>query len=120
MPHTISAMQAMQLLASSGVAMAAGAIISLSFAVSPPLTLLPRGPVPVDVNGNVASQQHQPIETVGAAIADDFERRWQATDEMPLMPIPHRDPLEGLIGGTQIGPHDLAVSPQPDQQIPSR
>jgi hypothetical protein len=29
---------------------------------------------------------------------------WQATDETPLMPMPHRDPLEGLIGGTQIGP----------------
>ena len=27
---------------------------------------------------------------------------WQATDEMPPMPMPHRDPLEGLIGGTQI------------------
>ena len=26
---------------------------------------------------------------------------WQATDEMPLMPMPHRDLLEGLIGGTQ-------------------
>ena len=99
-------MQAMQLLASSGVAMAAGAIISLSFAVSPPLTLLPPRSGPVDVNGNVASQQHRPIETVGAAIADNFERRWQAADDM--------------IGGTQIGPHDLAPSPQPDQQIPSR
>ena len=31
-----------------------------------------------------------------------------------------RDPLEGLICGTQIGPHDFAPSPQPDQQIPSR
>ena len=120
MAHTISAMQAMQLLASSGVATAAGAIISLSFAVSPPLTLLPPRSGPVDVNGNVASQQRRPIETVGAAIADNFERRWQAADDMPLMPVPHRDPLEGLIGGTQIGPHDLAPSPQPDQQIPSR
>lgn len=57
----------------------------------------------------VASQQHRPIETVGAAIADDFDRRWQATDEMPLLPLPHRDPLEGLIGGTQVGPDDLAL-----------
>ena len=68
----------------------------------------------------VASQERRPIETVGAAIADKFERRWQATDDMPLMPVPARDPLEGLIGGTQIGPHDFAPSPQPDQQIPSR
>jgi len=29
---------------------------------------------------------------------------------MPLMPVPARDPLEGLIGGTQIGPHDFAPS----------
>ena len=99
-------MQAMQLLASSGVAMAAGAIIS--FAVSPSLTLLPRSG-PVGVKGNVASQQHRPIEMVGAAIADDFERRWQATDEMPLTPMPHRDPLAGLIGGTQVGPDDLTI-----------
>ena len=130
MAQTVSAMQAMQLLASSGVTMAAGAMISLSLAVSLPLTPLPPRPVPVDVampsrsgpvdvNGDLTSRQHRPIETVGAAIADDFERRWQASDEMPLMPIPHRDPLEGLIGGTQIGPHDLAPSPQPDQQIPS-
>jgi hypothetical protein len=34
-------MQAMQLLASSGVMAAAGAMISLTVAVSPPLTLLP-------------------------------------------------------------------------------
>ena len=46
---------------------------------------------------------------MGAAIADKFERRWQATDDMPLMPVPARDPLAGLIGGTQIGPHDFAA-----------
>jgi hypothetical protein len=151
MAQTVPAMQAMQLLASGGVTMAAGAMISLSFAVSPPLTLLPPRPVPVDVNGmpprpvpvdvngkvasqqhrparrpprpvtvgvngKVASQQHRPIETVGAAIADNFERRWQATDDMPLMPVPPRDPLAGLIGGTQVGPHDLADAAQPQQQ----
>ena len=37
---------------------------------------------------------------------------WQATDEMPLMRTPHRDPLEGPIGGTQTEPHDLAPSAQ--------
>ena len=92
-----AAMQAMQLLASSGVIVAAGAMISLLIAVSPP------GPVPVP------SQQHRPIETVGAAIADDFDRRWHATDEMPLLSMPHRDPLEGLVGGTQVGPDDLTL-----------
>jgi hypothetical protein len=123
-------MQAMQLLASSGVTMAAGAMISLSIAVSPPLTLLPPRSVPVDVNGNVTSQQHRTTETVGAAIADPFERRWPAAaDYIPLMPMPRRDPLEGLIGGlpilplaqdapqvTQVGSHDLAAAPQPEQQ----
>ena len=100
--------------------MAAGAMISLAVAVSPPISLLPARPVPVDVNGNVASQQRRPIERVGAAIADKFERRWQATGDVPLMPVPARNPLEGLIGGTQIGPHDLAPSSQPDAQGPSR
>ena len=150
MAQTVSAMQAMQLLASSGVTMAAGAMISLSLAVSPPLTLPPR-PVPVDVKGkppppgavgvngsvtsqqhrsarrpprpgavgvkgNVASQQHRPIETVGAAIAGNFERRWQAADDMPLMPVPHRDLFAGLVGGTQIGLHDLTAAAKPEQQ----
>ena len=62
-----SGMQAIQLLASSGVMAAAGAMISLTFAVSPPLTLLPPRPVPADVNGNVISQQ-----TVSAATTDTF------------------------------------------------
>jgi len=143
MAQTVPAMQAMQLLASGGVTMAAGAMISLSLAVSPPLTLPAPRAVPVDVkdkpprpgavavNGSVklqrhpparrpprhvTSQQHRPTETVGAAMADDFERRFQATDDMPLMPMPHRDLLAGLIGGTQIGLHDLAAAPQPEQQ----
>ena len=89
-------MQAMRLLAMSGVTMAAGAMISLSFAVSPPLMLLPPLPVPIDAKGNVASQSDQTAETVGGAIANNFERRWQASDT-PLMPP--RDPLRGLIGG---------------------
>lgn len=92
----------MQLLASSGVTMAAGAMISLSFAVSPPFTLLPPRPASVDASGNVTPQQHRTRETAGAATADTFERRWQAaTDDIPPMPVPVplRDPLEGLIGG---------------------
>ena len=119
-------MQAEQLLASSGVAMAAGALISLSFAVSPPLRLVPQRPAPFDASGNVTSQQHPNIETVGAAIADDFGRRWQtATDDLPPMAV--RDPLQGLIGGllpraedtlqvTQVEPHNLAAAPEPEQQ----
>ena len=116
-----------KLLASSGVTMAAGAMISLSFAVSPPLTLLPPRPVPVDVNGNVTSQQHRTIETVGAAIVDTFEGRWQATDGIPPIPVLLRDPLAGLIGSqpmlplaqdapqvTRVEPHDLA--PRLEQQ----
>ena len=69
MGQTILAMQAMKLLASSGVMAAAGAMISLTFAVSPPLTLLPPRPVAFDINGNVISQQ-----TVGAATTETFGR----------------------------------------------
>jgi hypothetical protein len=124
MGQTIPVMQAMRLLASSGVTMAAGAMISLSFAVSPSLTLLPPRPVPGDVTGNVTSQQQRAIETVGAAIDDTFERRWPAAnDYFPPMPAPPRDLLEGLIGGllplAQDAPqvmHDLVASPQAEQQ----
>ena len=118
-------MQAEQLLASSGVAMAAGALISLSFAVSPPLKLVPQLPAPFDASG-VASQQQSNIETVGAAIADNFGRRWQtATDDLPPMTV--RDPLQGLIGGllpgpedvievTQAEPQNIAAAPEPERQ----
>lgn len=108
----------MQLLASSGVTMAAGAMISLSLAVSPPLTLLSPRPVPVDASGNVTPQQHRTNETAGAVIPDTFERRWQAATEdiaPMLVPVPLRDPLVGLIGGL---PQDALqvtqVEPPPD------
>jgi hypothetical protein len=119
-------MQAEQLLASSGVAMAAGAMLSLSFAVSPPLKLVPQRAASVDASGNITSQQHPNIATEGAAIADDFGRRWQtATDDLPPMAV--RDPLQGLIGGllpraedalqvTQVEPQNLAAAPEPEQQ----
>ncbi len=119
-------MQAEQLLASSGVAMAAGAMLSLSFAVSPPLKLVPQRAASVDASGNITSQQHPNIATAGAAVADDFGRRWQtATDDLPPMAV--RDPLQGLIGGllpraedalqgTQVEPQNLAAAPEPEQQ----
>ena len=119
MGQTILAMQAMKLLASSGVMAAAGAMISLTFAVSPPLTLVPQRQVAVDVNDNVISHQ-----TVGAATTDTFGGGTELTEDIPPMPIqpregsdglggdspmtvsqeapqvtPRRDPLEGLIGG---------------------
>jgi hypothetical protein len=123
-------MQVMRLLAMSGVTAAAGVMISLWFAVSPSLTLLPPLPVPVDAGGTVTSQQHQSIETVGAAIAGSFEGRGQAADDdIPPMPAPKRDLLEGLIGGfltlpleqdapqvSQVEPNDLAAPPQPEQR----
>jgi hypothetical protein len=132
MGQTILAMQAMKLLASSGVMAAAGAMISLTFAVSPPFTLLPSRPVAVE------SQQ-----TVGAATTDPFEGRRESTDDIPPMPIqpregfdgmsdgtqmvtPRRDPLEGLIGGLvfvqdtppmkQVEQQETAAVPQPEQQ----
>jgi hypothetical protein len=43
-------MQVMRLLAVTGVTMAAGAMISLWFAVSPSLTLLPPLPAPVEAS----------------------------------------------------------------------
>ena len=110
-------MQVMQLLASGGVTMAAGAMISLSFALSPPFALLPSRSVPVDINRDVVSQKHQTVETVGAAIADGFERRWQPTTDAPLLPLPmrpSRDPLEGLIGGLPMQP--LSEDPSPMMQ----
>jgi hypothetical protein len=105
-------------------------MISLWFAVSPSLTLLPPFPVPVDASGTVTSQQHRTTETAGAAIADPFDGREQAADEDILpIPAPKRDPLEGLIGGvltlplaqdappvSHIEPHDLADTAQPEQQ----
>jgi hypothetical protein len=123
-------MQVMRLLAMSGVIAAAGAMISLWFAVSPSLTFLPPLPVPVDASGTVASQQHQSIETMGAAIDDSLVGRGQVADnDIPPIPAPKRDPLEGLIGGlltlpleqdapqvSQVEPHDLAASSQPEQQ----
>ena len=139
MGQTILAMQAMKLLASSGVMAAAGAMISLTFAVSPPFTLLPSRPVAVDVNDNVISQQ-----TVGAATTDPFEGRRESTDDIPPMPFqpregfdgmsdgtqmvtPRRDPLEGLIGGLvfvqdtppmkQVEQQETAAAPQPEQQV---
>jgi hypothetical protein len=139
MGQTILAMQAKKLLASSGVMAAAGAMISLTFAVSPPLTLLPPRLVAADINGNVISQQ-----TVAAATTETFgEGRESTDDDVPPMPIqlregfdgvssgtqmvtPRRDLLEGLIGGLlfvqdtppmkQIEQQEPAAAPQPEQQ----
>ena len=121
----------MHLLASGGVTMAAGAMISLSFAVSPPVALLPPHPATLDVNGNVATQRLRPSETAGAAVADSFEYRWQPTEEVPLMPVPRRDLLEGLVGGlltlplvqdapqlAQAEPTEPADALQPEQREP--
>lgn len=137
MGQTILAMQAKKLLASSGVMAAAGAMTSLTFAVSPPLTLLPPRPVAADINGNVISQQ-----TVAAATTETFGEGRESTDDVPptfqlregfdgvssgtQMVTPRRDLLEGLIGGLlfvqdtplmkQIGQQEPAAAPQPEQQ----
>jgi hypothetical protein len=106
-------MQAMQLLASSGVMAAAGAMISLTFAVSPPLTLLPPRPVPVDVNDNVISQQ-----TVGAATTDTFGGRRESTDDIPPMPIQPREGLDGPSGGLQMLPMPQDAPPVTPRRDP--
>ncbi|HMF21250.1 MAG TPA: hypothetical protein VKG24_03900 [Pseudolabrys sp.] len=105
-------MQPKQLLAASGVTVAAGAVISLSFALIPPLTLLPPRPSVVDSNGNAVLQQKRPAETVSAAVTDTFERHWHTvTDDMPPMPVLGRAPLEGLTGGLV-----TQDTPQPEPQ----
>ena len=134
MGQTILPMQAMKLLASSGVMAAAGAMISLTFAVSPPLTLLPPRQVAVAVDDNVMLQQ-----TVGAAATETFEGRIESTGGIPPMPIPRErihglsgdtqmlpmpqkaprsDPLEGLIGGLLFG-QDAPPMKQVEQQQPA-
>src|SRR5215813_4635346 len=110
MGQTIFPMQAMKLLASSGVMVAAGAMISLTVAVSPPLTLLPPRQVAVDVNDNVISQQ-----TAGAATTDTFGRGTESTDDIPPMPIQPREGFDGLSGDTQMLPPEASqVTPRRD------
>ena len=111
MGQTIFPMQAMKLLASSGVMVAAGAMISLTFALSPPLTLLPPRQVAVDVNDNIISQQ-----TVGAATTDTFGASSASTDDIPSMPIQPREGFNGLSGDTQV----LPMPPEASQVTPRR
>src|SRR5262249_60668470 len=87
-------MQAMQVLASSSVAAAAGSMIWLSFALSPSITLVPERPAPVDASGNVSSWRKQTIETVSAAVADTFEHRWHDTPA-----VSYSDSLDGRTDG---------------------
>ena len=126
MVPTIPTMQAMQVLASSSVAAAAGSMIWLSFAVSPPITLVPERPAAVDASGNVSSLRKQTIETVSSAVADTFEHRWP---DVPA--VPHPDALDGLSDDlstlplaqdapklAQAEPPDLAAASQPEQGNP--
>jgi hypothetical protein len=123
---TTPAMQAMQVLASSSVAAAAGSMIWLSSAVSPPITLVPERPAVLDASGNVSSWRKQTIETVSAAVADTFEDRWH---DIPAVPPP--DSLDGLIDDlstlpvaqdapklAQAEPPDLAATSPPEQENP--
>jgi hypothetical protein len=106
-----SCMQAMQLLALSGVMAATGAMISLTIAVSPPLTLLPPRSAPAEVN----TQQQRTIGSVGAAPTDNLGHRMKSTDDIP--PIQPRQTLDGLSGGPQMLPlpQDLPrVTPRRD------
>src|SRR5262245_46516818 len=126
MMPTIAAMQATQVLASSSVAVAAGSMIWLSFAVSPPLTVVPERPAPVDASGNVSSWRKQTVETVGAAVADTFDHRWH---DIPA--VPHPDSLDGLIDDlstlplaqdapklAEVEAADTAAASQPEQKNP--
>ena len=99
------------MLASSGAMAAAGAMISLTFAVSPPLTILPPRPVPVDVNSHDISQQ-----TVGAATTDTFAGHREPTDDILPMPIQPREGLNGL----SAGPRMLPMLPEAPPVTPRR
>ena len=71
------------MLASAGVGAAAGAMIAFSFAMSPPLTLLPSRPA--DANGNLSL--HRSVEVVDAS-EDEFDHRSHvAIDDIPPMPV---------------------------------
>src|SRR5215467_4385160 len=130
MVSTIPAMQAMQILASSSVAAAAGSMIWLSFAVSPSITVVPERPAPVDASGNVSSWRKQSIETVGTAVADTFEHRWH---DIPA--VPHPDSLDGQVDDlptlplaqdapkltkveVKVEPPDLVAASPPEQKNP--
>lgn len=124
MVPTFPAMQAMQVLASSSVAAAAGSMIWLSFAVSPPITLMPERPSALDASGNVSSWRKQTIETVSAAVADTFEHRWHdipavsqpealdgAIDDLSTLPLAQDAPKLA-----QAEPPDLAASSPREQE----
>src|SRR5262249_29875060 len=107
----ILAMQAMKLLASSGVMAAAGAMISLTFAVSPPLTLVPPRQVAADVSDNVISHQ-----TAGAATTDTFRSGTETTADIPPIPVQPREGSDGLSGDSPM----LPVSQEAPQVTPRR
>ena len=130
MGPTILPMQAMQIFTSGGVTMAAGAMISLTLALSPPLTVLPPIPMPANGNGEVISQGEPTAETVGEAAAETFESRWQAASDTPQISMEPRDQLEGLVGGLltlplapdpwqvmRIAPHQFTAAPHPAEVL---
>src|SRR5262249_48125140 len=117
---------AMQVLASSSVAAAAGSMIWLSFVASPPLTVLPERPAPVDASGNVSSWKKQTIETVSVAVADTFEHRWH---DIPAVPNPDsldspNDDVSTLPLAqdapklAEAEPPNLAMASPPEQESP--
>src|SRR5215468_7420776 len=113
MGQTVPAMQAMKLLASSGVMAAAGAMISLTFAVSPPLTLVPPRQVAVDVNDDVNDNviSHQ---TVGEASTDTSGGGTESTDDIPSISVQPREGSDGLSGDSP------PVSQEASQVTPRR
>jgi len=86
-------MQAMKLLALSGVMAAAGAMISLTFAVSPPLIAAGAG----------RGRRRRQCCVATAAATETFEGRIESTGGIPPMPIP-RERIHGLSGDTQMLP----------------
>lgn len=95
------------MLASAGVGAAAGALIAFSFAMSPPLSLLPSRPN--DANGNLSL--HRNAESANA-LADDFDLR--DLPPMPTSKVEESSALQDPTGSAM--PSMTAVQLPPTQQ----
>jgi hypothetical protein len=97
------------MLASTGVGAAAGALIAFSFAMFPPLTLLPFRAS--DANGNLSS--HRDVEIAGVS-ADDFNGRWRkVANGIPPMPTSKSGDAPDLQNSTSLPIPSMMPVPVP-------
>ena len=107
---TIAAMHPTQVLASSSVTVAAGAMISLSASLSPPLTFVPPLPVAADPIAKTIDIPPVAIMSPKQELAQEFGGRWHqaAVIDTPAM---YDDQLGELVIFPPIG--DLPASESP-------